>query len=165
MTKEDVTEILIELGRKLEFRVGTEIQASDSAWVDVVWFDSRVDFGPEKGERWSRVKTWRQPVLPIVGFEIEASAVAKRLKGSVANLNDLGALMGVIVISEENINEMRKRAELWRRKSTDEVWKELIRRVIQWVYEARPIVRIVVMTEPEIRRCGERNKICFKHVV
>jgi len=70
--------------------------------VDVIWFDDRFDFDPRKGEKWSRVKTWRQPVLPVVGFEIEASAGAKKLKGSVANLNDLGPLIGVIVISEKH---------------------------------------------------------------
>lgn len=72
MTKEATTENLVKLGKKLGFQVGTEIQASDSAWVDVVWFDDKFDFGPMKGEKWSRVKTWLQPVLPVVGFEIEA---------------------------------------------------------------------------------------------
>jgi len=158
MTKEEMTRILTDLGTKLGFNVGTEVQASDSAWVDVVWFDNRFDFGPKKGEKWSRVKTWRQPVLPVVGFEIEASAGAKTLKGSVANLNDLGALMGVIVISEENIDKMRKRAGLWSRKPSSEIWKELVRRAIQWVHEARPIVRIVVMTEPEIRQWWEEKR-------
>jgi len=69
MTKETVTEILVDLGRGLGFKVGMEIQASSSAWVDVAWFDEKFDFGPLKGESWSRVKTWRQPVLPVVGFE------------------------------------------------------------------------------------------------
>ena len=59
MTKENVTKILVELGTKLGFRVGTEVQASDSAWVDVVWFDAKFDLGPKKDEKWSRVKTWR----------------------------------------------------------------------------------------------------------
>jgi len=156
MTKGYVTEILVQLGRKLGFEIGTEVQASDSAWVDVVWFDDRFDFGPKKEGRWVRVKTWRQPVLPVVGFEIEASAGAKTFKGSVANLNDLGPLMGIIVISEENIDKMRKRADLWSKKSTNEIWKELVRRAIQWVHEARPIVRIVVMTEAEIRQWWRR---------
>jgi hypothetical protein len=119
--------------------------------VDVVWFDNRFDFEPLKGDVWSRVKTWRQPVLPVVGFEIEASVVAKPLKGSVANLNDLGALMGVIVVSDENVERLKNRSNSWRNKSIDEVWRELLRRIIQWVYEARPLVRVVVMTEPEIR--------------
>jgi len=151
MTKETVTEILVDLGRRLGFEVGLEIQASSSAWVDVVWFDEKFDFGPLKGESWSRVKTWRQPVLPVVGFEIEASAGTKTLKGSVANLNDLGALMSIIIISDENVEKLRKRSSLWRRKSVNVIWEEWRRRVIQWIYEARPLVRIVVMTEPEVR--------------
>jgi len=158
MTKEATTKILVDLGKKLGFQVGTEIQASDSAWVDVVWFDNKFDFGPAKGEKWSRVKTWRQPVLPVVGFEIEASAGAKPLKGSIANLNDLGALMGVIVISEENIAKVRKRADSWSKKSDAEIWKYLLDdRAIQWVYEARPFVRIVVVSEHEVRDWA-RNK-------
>jgi len=151
MTKEIVTKALIELGKRLGFRVGTEIQASNSAWVDVVWFDERFDFGPAKGELWSRVKTWQQPVLPAVGFEIEASAGAKPLKGSVANLEDLGALMSVIVLSDENVERLRKRSNIWSNKSINKIWRELRRRAIQWVYETRPTIRIVVMTEPEIK--------------
>jgi len=157
MTKEDVTEILVELGKKLGFQVGTEIQASDSAWVDVVWFDGRFDFGHEKGEKWAGVKTWLQPVLPIVGFEVEASAGAKPLKGSIANLNNLGALMGVIVVTEENIAKMRKKAGLWSKKPDHEIWKELSRRTIQWVHEAKLPVRVVVMTEPEVREWARKK--------
>jgi len=157
MTKESMTNLLVELGKKLGFRVGTEIQASDSAWVDVVWFDDKFDFGPKKGEKWSKVKTWRQPVLPVVGFEIEATAGAKPLKGSIANLNDLGALMNVIVISEENIAKMRKKGTKWINENEKSIWMELLRRTIKWVYEARPAVRIVVMTEPEVKEWA-RNK-------
>ena len=73
------------------------------------------------------------------------------MKGSVANLNDLGALMSIIIISDENIEKLRKRSSIWRRKSVNAIWKEWRRRVIQWIYEARPLVRIVVMTEPEVR--------------
>ena len=40
---------------------------------------------------------------------------------------------------------------MWRRKSVNAIWEEWRRRVIQWIYEARPLVRIVVMTEPEVR--------------
>jgi len=150
MTKESVTNLLVELGKRLGFHVGTEIQASDSAWVDVVWFDDRFDYGPMKGERWSRVKTWRQPVLPIAGFEIEASIGAKPLKGSIANLNDLGAPMSVIVISEENLAKMRNKGTKWRNAKDEAIWNELTKRTVKWIYEARPIVRVVVMTEPEV---------------
>jgi len=67
----------------------------------------------------------------------------------------------VIVISEENIDKTRKRADLWSGRPSSEIWRELIRRAIQWIHEARPIVRIVVMTEPEIKQWWEekRNKL------
>jgi hypothetical protein len=158
MTKESVTNLLVELGKKLGFRVGREIQASDSAWVDVVWFDERFDFGPKKEEeRWSKVKTWLQPVLPIAGFEIEASVGAKLLKGSIANLNDLGALMSVVVISEENLAKMRKKGRRWSNKRDESIWDELLRRTVTWIHEARPTVRVVVMTEPQVKEWA-RNK-------
>jgi hypothetical protein len=151
MTKESVTNILVELGKRLGFRVGTEIQASASAWVDVVWFDDRFDYGPKKGEKWSNVKTWLKPVLPVAGFEIEASAGAKPLKGSVANLNDLGALMSVVVISEENLTKMRKKGRRWSNEKDESIWQELRKRTLTWIHEARPTVRVVVMTEPEVK--------------
>jgi len=46
-------------------------------------------------------------------------------------------------------------------RPSSEIWRELIRRAIQWIHEARPIVRIVVMTEPEIKQWWEekRNKL------
>jgi hypothetical protein len=157
MTKESVTDILVELGKKLGFRVGTEIQASASAWVDVVWFDDRFDYGPKKGEKWSNVKTWLKPVLPVAGFEIEASAGAKPLKGSIANLNDLGALMSVVVISEENLTKMRKKGRRWSNEKDESIWQELRKRTLTWIHEARPTVRVVVMTEPEVREWA-RNK-------
>jgi len=31
-----LTEIIVELGKKLGFYVATEVQASEAAWVDVV---------------------------------------------------------------------------------------------------------------------------------
>lgn len=161
MTKKSVTDILVELGMKLGFRVGTEVQASESAWVDVVWFDDRFDFGPRKEKKWFKVKTWRQPVLPVVGFEIEASAGAKPLKGSIANLNDLGAIMGIVVISEENIAKMRKKGTKWSNETDASIWMELLKRTIKWVGEARPIIRIVVMTEPEVNEWVRNKGLIF----
>jgi len=161
MTKEAVTNILVELGKKLGFSVGTEIQASDSAWVDVVWFDDRFDFGPTKGDKWSKVKTWRQPVIPIAGFEIEASVGAKPLKGSIANLNDLGALMSVVVISEENLAKMRNKSAKWRNISPKLIWAELVKRTVTWIHEARPVVRVVVMTEPEVTEWAREKGLNF----
>jgi hypothetical protein len=72
------------------------------------------------------------------------------LKGSIANLNDLGAPMSVIVISEENLAKMRNKGTKWRNAKDEAIWNELIKRTVKWIYEARPIVRVVVMTEPEV---------------
>ena len=161
MTKEAVINILVELGKKLGFSVGTEIQVSDSAWVDVVWFDDRFDFGPKKGDKWSKVKTWRQPVIPIAGFEIEASAGAKLVKGSISNLNELGALMSVIVISEENLAKIRNKGTKWYNRSPRLIWAELVKRTVMWIHEARPIVRVVVMTEPEVTEWAREKGLNF----
>jgi len=99
-----------------------------------------------------KLKTWRQPVIPLVGFEIEASANAKTVKGSVANLLNLGAMMSVIVLCKENVTAIRNRAAIHHEKPDKDIWKFLERRATQWVYaEARPAgIRIVIMTEPEV---------------
>ena len=60
------------------------------------------------------------------------------------NLNNLGVLMSII-------EKLRKRSSLWRKKSVNAIREEWCRRVIQRVYKARSLVRIVVMTEPEVR--------------
>jgi len=153
MTKAEVTDILSKLGVRLGFRVGAEVQASDSAWVDVVWFDSRFDFGPvSQADQWIKARTWRQPVIPVVGFEIEASAGAKQVKGSVANLANLGATMGVLVLCEENVKAVRSRAQVHRNESEAAIWKFLLERATQWVSESRPAgVRVVILTEPELK--------------
>jgi len=130
ITKEIVSNILVELGKKLGFCVGTEIQASASAWVDVVWFDDRFDYGPKKGEKWSDVKTWLKPVLPVACFEIEASPGAKPLMGSIANLNELGALMSVVVFSEVNLAKMKKKGPKWSNARDESVWEELRERTL-----------------------------------
>lgn len=137
MTKESVTNTLVELGMRLGFRVGTEIQASDQlGWMLCGLMTGSIS-GPRKEEKWFKVKTWRQPVLPVVGFEIEASAGAKPLKGSIANLNDLGAIMGVVIISEENIAKMRKKGTKWSNETDESIWMELLKKTTKWVYETR----------------------------
>ena len=51
------------------------------------------------------------PVLPVVGFEIErhTGLNAKHVKGSVSNLNNLNAQLGVIVIGRGNIEQLKKK--------------------------------------------------------
>lgn len=38
----DIKQLVIDLGKKLDFDVETEVPASESAWVDVVWYDKRL---------------------------------------------------------------------------------------------------------------------------
>jgi len=40
-----IGQLLIALGKALDFEVLTEVEASESAWVDVVWFDKRLPVG------------------------------------------------------------------------------------------------------------------------
>jgi len=161
MTESQTRKLLLKLGTNLGFHVGEEIQASDSAWVDIVWFDSKFDYGPTSAEdRWIRVKTWRLPVIPIVGFELEASAGTKTVKGSVANLDNLGAAMNILLLCEENVNRIRNRGNAHRQESDVEIWKFLVTAATQWVYaEARPKSRIVVMTEPEVKEWAAKKGV------
>src|SRR5690606_22602211 len=72
------------------------------------------------------------------------------IKGSVSNLNNLGAQLGVIVIGTDNIGPMRKQLQ-YKDKSTKELESRLRKKVSQWVHaEARPQGRIAVMLESEV---------------
>ena len=151
----DLESILLKLGRKLGFEVATEVEASEGAWIDVVWFDSRFKSGSLDLPKPS--KTRRHPVLPVVGFEIEGSASSKQIKGSVTNLDILSPIMGIIILGRSNLDAIRKRAEIHRHKSDEELWKLLVNRVYRWVYaEAQPKTRIVIMTEDEALKWAER---------
>jgi len=76
----------------LERRTGFEVRGKFKLRVSLGWmssvFDEKFDFESLKGNSWSRVKTWRQFILLVVGFEIEASTKTKTLKGSMVNLNN-----------------------------------------------------------------------------
>ena len=57
---------------------------SESAWVDVVWFDNRI---PLISLGVAKPKMRVHPALPVVAFEIELKTGlnAKHIKGSVSN--------------------------------------------------------------------------------
>jgi hypothetical protein len=148
LPKPTVTQLLKELGSQLEFYVKTEVEASESAFVDVVWFDKRL---PIPGKYF---KMRYALVLPVVGFEVErhTGLNAKHVKGSVSNLSNLGAQLGVIVIGQANLDALQK-SQAWKHKEPIEVRKALADRVYRWVYaEAQPRVRIIVMFEEEVRK-------------
>jgi hypothetical protein len=65
--------------------------------------------------------------------------------------------MSIVVISEENLAKMRNKGTKWSSAKDELIWAELLKRTVKWIYEARPIVLVVVMTEPEVREWA-RNK-------
>jgi len=153
-----VAQVLIELGKALDFDVLTEVEASESAWVDVVWFDKRLPVGEKK----PRMRY--APVLPVAAFEVEIQTGlnAKHVKGSVSNLSNIGALLGVVVIGTKSLELLRKQT-VGNASKTDEELEQILRdRVYRWVYaEAQPRTRVIVMFEREVSewaaRLGHRN--------
>jgi hypothetical protein len=129
----------------------TEVEASESAWVDVVWFDKRLPVGKKSfNMRYA-------PVLPVVAFELEwgTGLNAKHIKGSVSNLSNLGAQLGVIVIARHNLVALQKQPA--QAKNSEEALEKILRdRVCRWVYaEAQPKGRIIVMFEREVIKWAE----------
>lgn len=153
MTISQLHQLIIGLGQGLDFDARVEVGASESAWVDIVWFDKRlpVPVGPIGRMR-------REPILPVAGFEVElhTGLNAKHVKGSVSNLNVLGAPLGVIVIGNGNRDALGKQpAHLG--KTPKELEAILRDRVERWVYEeAQPTVRIVVLMEDDVTRWAKR---------
>lgn len=148
-----VAQTLFELGKSLGFDVLTEVEASESAWVDIVWFDKRLPVGAKK----PRMRY--APVLPVAAFEIEIQTglQAKHVKGSVSNLSNLGALLGVVVIGNKSLELLRKQTKGNAEKSDAELEKILRDRVYRWVYaEAQPRNRVIVMFEREVFEWAKR---------
>ncbi len=145
----NLVDLVAEMGTRLGFDVEIEVEASESAWVDVVWFNKRFSFnavGIKKG------KMRFSPVIPVAAFEIEikTGTNAKHIKGSVSNLDNLGAQLSIIGIGSGNLEAIRKPA-VHKNKNDSELQKILMDRVYRWVYaEAQPRGRVVIMFEEEI---------------
>jgi len=147
--------LITRLGKQLSFDVGLEVAASESAYVDVVWFDKRFSF-ESLGIKTPKIRF--HPVLPVVGFEVEKRTAldAKHVKGSVSNLDNLGALMGVLVIGTGNLASLAKK-QPHTSKTTKQLEKTLLDRIYRWVYaESQPRNRIVIMWEREIVDWAQR---------
>ena len=148
LTNRALTDLLVKLGSKLDFDVKTEVEASDSAFVDVVWFDKRLPVGKKSSNlRYA-------PVLPVIGFEIEYTTAlnAKHVKGSVSNLSNLSAQLSIIVIAQHNLDTLKSQPT--HRDDPREKIKMILRdRVYRWVYaEAQARGRIIVMFEQEVTK-------------
>jgi hypothetical protein len=145
------------LGTHLGYEVATEVQASEAAWVDVVWFDKRIPF-KDLGVRKPRIRY--DPVLPIFGFEVELKTGlnAKHIKGSVSNLNTLCAQVGVVVIGSGNIAVARSTTKKLALVDDAEVELGLVKRAYGWIHaEAQPRGRVVLMTEREVVSWAKRS--------
>ncbi len=98
------------------------------------------------------------PVLPVAAFEIEikTGTDAKHIKGSVSNLDNLGAQMGIIVVGSGNLDLLRKK-DVHKNKSDIQLEKILIDRVYRWVYaEFQARTRIVIMSERQVIEWAKR---------
>ena len=74
----------------------------------------------------------------------------KHVKGSVSNLDNLGALMGVVVIGNGNFMRLGKQ-DRFKSKRDSELEDIVMQRVYRWVYtESRPRNRIVTMSEQQV---------------
>lgn len=151
--KDDLVNFLREVGFALGFEVRKEVQASESAWVDLVWFDKKLLIPAGKKSFNMR----RAPVLPVVGFEVEfkTGLDAKHVKGSVSNLSNLNAQLSIIVIGQPNLDYMKAKPPY--KDKDDEKVKETLRdRVYRWVYaEAQPKCRIIVMLKMKFATGGK----------
>lgn len=151
-----LVQLLVKLGEHLGFDVATEVQASEAAWVDVVWFDRRVPF-KDLGVSKPRIRF--DPVLPTFGFEVELKTGlnAKHIKGSVSNLNTLCAQVGVIVIGSGNIAAARNSTKKLALVGNAEIEAGLVKRAYGWIHaEAQPRGRVVLMTESQVLSWAQR---------
>ena len=89
--------------------------------------------------------------------EYKTATNPKHVKGSIANLDDLGASMGVLVLGKENLNALRKYAQIYQEKGDDELWEILLEKVRLWVNEAHPKTRIVIIRRTKFEN-GQKEK-------
>lgn len=84
---------------------------------------------------------------------------AKHVKGSVSNLNNSGAQMGVILIGDESLALLKKQPK-HSQKQSPALETELLERAYRWVYaEAQPTGRVVLMSERELVEWAKREGI------
>ncbi|MFH1228249.1 MAG: hypothetical protein V1701_10155 [Planctomycetota bacterium] len=137
MQTKEVKEKIIKLGEKLKFDVHTEFGAVDSGWPDLVWFDNRIKLEHFEIEK-PQSRGYTIPLIPFVGFELEGKSSAKgakHIKGSIANIDSLSPLVGIIVVPTEAVDRVRR-----------------------YVNDTKSKTRIVVLSEDQIEVWA--NKVC-----
>ena len=86
------------------------------------------------------------------------------MKGSVSNLNNSGAQMGVILIGDESLALLKKQPK-HSQKQSPALETELLERAYRWVYAeaqptgAQPTGRVVLMSERELVEWAKREGI------
>jgi hypothetical protein len=155
---------ITELGKKLGFDVAAEVPASDSAYVDLVWFDPKLC--PRRfGAKTRNIRF--APVLPVVGFEIEYATGSnpKHIKGSVSNLNNLGAQLGVIVIGRPTVDQYRKTRKVAATWSDQKVRETVMNMVYSWIYaESQPGGRVCLMFEEDIMSWARKEGVTVEEM-
>jgi hypothetical protein len=104
-------------------------------------------------------------VLPVVGFEVErvTGGQAKHVKGSVSNLNSLGAQLSAVVIGKESVTLLKKQTKAFHPLSDKEVERVLLDRVNRWVFaESQPTGRFLVMSEGEVTAWATKHGVLAK---
>ena len=159
LKKEEIRELLEELGRCLGFDVIDEVNTGFSR-VDLVWFDKRI---PK--EIFEKPKKLRENfLLPIVGFEIEEKTyVRKMIRGDIDSLNSLAPHVGCIVLSRR-IATVTRYSEEHRRHTEKEAmeiaerrWKTDLETFKRYA-EANPFRRIVAITDEDVLGICEKLK-------
>ena len=116
--KERIYDMLKQVGEALQFQVFTEVAARSEYWVDLVWFDNRIP-SALFGEKPNLSNSF---MLPVAAFEIEvATGSGKPIKGSIKNLESLGAPVSCIVVCEERMQMHLKSIRALARDSVNNI--------------------------------------------
>jgi hypothetical protein len=116
--KDRIFDMLKQIGEALQFQVFTEVAARGEYWVDMVWFDNRIP-SALFGKKPSLASSF---MLPMVAFEIEiATSAGKHIKGTVKNLESLGAPVSCIVVCEEKMQKHLKSIRALARDSVNNI--------------------------------------------
>jgi hypothetical protein len=127
--EEPIADRLVAYGQRLGYQARKEWRTELGNRIDVVWAQ---DLPTDLAAMTS------QPLLPVVGFEIETSwRTRKHVKGDIFNLQDLGAALGIIILCQGPQDSPVEVASL--RRATQR-------------YVAKLGLRILVWTEADVQR-------------
>jgi len=100
--------------------------------------------------------------LGTFGFEIEYATGnnAKHIKGSVSNLTNLGAQLGVIVIGRPTVDQYRKTRKVAATWSDQKVRETVMTKAYSWIYaESQPGGRVCLMFEEDVMSWARKEGV------